>query len=75
MAENLEMRYDEIAQRLTDMTGCTLDDSKAEVDAAIERLFHYGAYADKYGGTVQVEIPEGTHCVCTVGVQEEIGGR
>jgi len=48
------MRHSEIAQRLTDMTGCSLDDSKAEVDATIERLFHYGAYADKYGGTVQV---------------------
>jgi len=37
------------------MTGCSLDDAKAEVDAAIERLFHYGAYADKYGGSVQVQ--------------------
>lgn len=54
MAENLEMRHSEIAQRLSDMTGCSLDESKAEVDATIERLFHYGAYADKYGGSVQV---------------------
>ncbi|KXJ06145.1 aldehyde dehydrogenase family 16 member A1 [Exaiptasia diaphana] len=69
MAENLEMRHNEIAQRLTDMTGCSLDESKAEVDATIERLFHYGAYADKYGGTVQ-ETP---FYGATVKIHEPVG--
>ncbi len=36
------------------MTGRSLDDCKEEVDASIRRLFHWGAYADKYGGQVQV---------------------
>ena len=29
-----------------------------EVDASIQRLFYWGAYADKYGGTVQVKTSE-----------------
>ena len=56
VAENLELRHNEFACRIADMTGRTLDDCKNEVDIAIRRLFHWGAYADKYGGTVQVSI-------------------
>jgi aldehyde dehydrogenase (NAD+) len=37
------------------MTGKSIEDAKSEVDLAIQRLFHWGAYADKYGGTVQVQ--------------------
>ena len=55
MAENLEIRREEIAGRLADMTGRSLEDSLREVDLSISRLFHWGAYADKFGGTVQVE--------------------
>jgi aldehyde dehydrogenase (NAD+) len=36
------------------MTGCDIEDALQEVDLSIERLFHWGAYADKYGGAVQV---------------------
>jgi len=54
MAENLEIRRDEIAARLADMTGRSLDDALREVDLSISRLFHWGAYCDKFGGTVQV---------------------
>lgn len=36
------------------MTGRDEDNCKKEVDLAIQRLFYWGAYADKYGGTVQV---------------------
>jgi aldehyde dehydrogenase (NAD+) len=39
------------------------------VDEAIQRLFHWGAYADKYGGTVQ----ETTLYGATVKVQEPVG--
>ena len=56
IAENLELRHDEIAQRIAAMTGRSLDDCKKEVDLSIQRLFHWGAYADKYGGVVQVSI-------------------
>ena len=54
MAENLELRHNEFSQRLCDMTGCSLEEAKEEVDTTIQRLFYWGAYADKYGGTVQV---------------------
>ena len=36
------------------MSGRSLDDCKTEVQLAIQRLFYWGAYADKYGGNVQV---------------------
>ena len=36
------------------MTGCEQVAAREEVELAIQRLFHWGAYADKYGGTVQV---------------------
>ena len=56
MAENLELRHDEFSQRLCDMTGCSLEEAKKEVETAIQRLFYWGAYADKFGGTVQVSL-------------------
>ena len=37
-----------------DFVGRSYDDCKHEVDLSIQRLFYWGAYADKYGGTVQV---------------------
>ena len=36
------------------MTGKSIEEAKKEVDLSIQRLFYWGAYADKYGGTVQV---------------------
>ncbi|ESO93323.1 hypothetical protein LOTGIDRAFT_216152 [Lottia gigantea] len=54
MAENLEVRRDEISKRISSMTGKDLEQSYKEVDDSIQRLFHWGAYCDKYGGTVQV---------------------
>lgn len=48
-----------------------MEEAKKEVDVTIQRLFYWGAYADKYGGTVQVssksdglhtqEITHGVH--------------
>ena len=49
-AENLSERADEFAETLQRMTGA--DDAAKEVEAAIDRLFTYGAWADKYDGTV-----------------------
>jgi hypothetical protein len=54
IAENLELRHDEVAARISAMTGREMADCKREVDLAVQRLFYWGAYADKYGGTVQV---------------------
>jgi aldehyde dehydrogenase (NAD+) len=52
LAENLSARGDEFALRIAAMTGLTSAKAKAEVDAAIARLFSYGAWADKYEGAV-----------------------
>ena len=54
LAENLELRREEFATRISALTGGSLEDSRREVDLSIERLFYWGAYADKYGGSVQV---------------------
>ncbi len=48
IAENLSARADEFTQRLNDLSGTS--GGRKEVDAAISRLFTYGAWADKYDG-------------------------
>ena len=53
IAENLDARNAEFARRVVQMTGRTQKSAQAEVDVAVERLFTYAAWADKYGGTVQ----------------------
>jgi aldehyde dehydrogenase (NAD+) len=53
IAENLAARREEMARRLDDMTGAGLEEGRAEVDLAVDRLFSYAAWADKYAGTVQ----------------------
>jgi len=54
LAENLEQRRQELSLLLQSMTGRSEETCLQEVDASISRLFHWAAYADKYGGTVQV---------------------
>ncbi|MET3442683.1 aldehyde dehydrogenase (NAD+) [Variovorax paradoxus] len=54
LAENLSARAGEFAARLTSLTGVAARAAEAEVDAAASRLFAYGAWADKYEGTVHV---------------------
>jgi len=53
IAENLSARQAEFAARLAAMTGCSEEEGVAEVEASIDRLFTYAAWADKYGGNVQ----------------------
>jgi aldehyde dehydrogenase (NAD+) len=50
IAENLSARAPEFAARIKDMTG---NPGTAEVDATIQRLFTYAAWADKYDGAVK----------------------
>jgi aldehyde dehydrogenase (NAD+) len=50
IAENLSARASEFAARLTDLTG---KPGAAEVEASIQRLFTYAAWADKYDGAVK----------------------
>jgi aldehyde dehydrogenase (NAD+) len=69
IAENLDARNAEFVQRLVEMTARTRKSAQTEVDAAVERLFTYAAWADKYGGTVQETTLRGI----TVAVNEPIG--
>jgi len=50
MAENLSLRRDEIAHRLAAAVGEA--PAAAEVNASIERIFSYAAWADKFDGAV-----------------------
>ncbi|WP_407147205.1 aldehyde dehydrogenase family protein [Bradyrhizobium sp. ORS 86] len=52
LAENLSARGDEFARRIADMTGVSGAKARAEVDASIARLFSYGAWADKFEGSI-----------------------
>jgi aldehyde dehydrogenase (NAD+) len=53
MGENLSARAGEFAQRIKDQTG---KPGEAEVEATINRLFTYAAWADKYDGAVK-QVP------------------
>jgi aldehyde dehydrogenase (NAD+) len=52
IAENLSARADEFSLRLRDLTACSQARAEAEVAASIDRLFSYGAWADKMDGRV-----------------------
>ncbi|MDQ0569941.1 aldehyde dehydrogenase (NAD+) [Variovorax paradoxus] len=54
LAENLAARADEFAARIASLTGVGAPAAQAEVEASVSRLFAYGAWADKYEGTVHV---------------------
>ena len=51
-AENLALRRAELADNLRRLTGRKPAKCRAEVDAAIARLFSYGGWADKYDGLI-----------------------
>ena len=46
-----------------------MEQALEEVDCSIRRLFHWGAYADKYGGGVQ----ETTLYGATIKINEPVG--
>jgi aldehyde dehydrogenase (NAD+) len=52
IAENLAVREQEFARRISEQTGRVIRDAQAEVQAAISRLFSYAAWTDKYEGVV-----------------------
>ena len=52
IAENLSIRTEEFVRRLSLMTGSTEKHANEEVQAAIDCIFRYAAYADKYDGNV-----------------------
>ena len=51
-AENLALRRKELVDSLRRLTGRKPAECRAEVDRAIERLFSYGGWADKYDGLI-----------------------
>jgi aldehyde dehydrogenase (NAD+) len=69
VAENLSVRSSEFARRLETATGCNADDALAEVEASIEALFRFAAWADKFDGYVH-SVP---HRDLTLAVPEPIG--
>jgi aldehyde dehydrogenase (NAD+) len=52
MAENLDDRRWDIANRLSFLTGLSIEQVAQEIDLSIESLFWWAAYADRYAGTV-----------------------
>ncbi|MBL1242472.1 MAG: aldehyde dehydrogenase family protein, partial [OCS116 cluster bacterium] len=52
IAENLDIRKAEFANRIASVTNCSAADAKAEVEQSVSRLFTYAAWADKYDGKV-----------------------
>jgi aldehyde dehydrogenase (NAD+) len=52
IAENLDARADEFADRLRMLKGVKRAKTRLEVDAAVARLFAWGAWADKHEGLI-----------------------
>ncbi len=52
LAENLDYRGSEFADRIRSMTGATGPAAKREVELCVERLFAFAGWADKYDGAV-----------------------
>jgi len=69
LGENLSARAAEFAGRIAGMTGQSKGKAAAEVEASIARLFAYGAWADKFEGTVHTPPLRGL----ALAVHEPIG--
>jgi aldehyde dehydrogenase (NAD+) len=67
IAENLAIRADEFAARIAAQTGAK--DAAREVQASIERLFYWAAWADKYDGLAHQPPMHGI----TVALNEPVG--
>ncbi|MTV37258.1 aldehyde dehydrogenase family protein [Duganella radicis] len=67
IAENLAARGEEFAARIAAMTGAK--NAEKEVQASIERLFYYAAWADKYDGLAHQPPMHGI----TVALNEPLG--
>jgi aldehyde dehydrogenase (NAD+) len=52
LAENLSVRASEFSDRIASLTGTAKDEAQREVQRAIERVFYYAAWTDKYDGHV-----------------------
>ena len=52
IGENLSVRSDEFTDRISALTGITKANAKNEVESAINKLFYYAAWADKFDGRI-----------------------
>ena len=69
IAENLAIRSEEFANRLVLMTNQSKTDAINEVEQAIERIYTYAAYADKYDGAAHSTVQRNV----TLAMPEAIG--
>lgn len=69
IAENLEMRRNEFANRISDLCGKSPEEALEEVDKSVQRLFYWASFADKYGGNVQETQIYGT----VIKIHEPVG--
>ena len=69
IAENLDIRKDEFASRIVQITNQSNADALKEVAASIERIYTYAALADKYDGKVHHTI----HRNVTLAMPESMG--
>jgi aldehyde dehydrogenase (NAD+) len=69
IAENLDFRKKEFAQRIQNMTGATEKIAMKEVELSIDRLYYYASQADKYDGRVH-RVPQRN---VTIAMPEPVG--
>jgi aldehyde dehydrogenase (NAD+) len=69
LAENLDARNMEFAQRLTSMRGVTPKQAREEVALTLQRIYFYAAIADKYDG----QVHHTTYRNVTLAMPEPIG--
>ena len=69
IAENMEARAQELANRIAMSTGVALESANQEVRLSIERIYYYAAMSDKYDGRVH-NTEAGT---ITIALPEKIG--
>ncbi|MDC3206540.1 aldehyde dehydrogenase family protein [Pelagibacteraceae bacterium] len=69
LAENLQDRKNTFSSLLSSLIGISQKDAEKEFDQSIERLFYYGATADKFEGSIHNPPIRGL----TLAVKEPIG--
>ncbi len=69
LAENLQNRKNTFSNLLSSLIGISQKDAEKEFDQSIERLFYYGAMADKFEGSIHNPPIRGL----TLAVKEPIG--
>jgi len=69
LAENLSLRADDFAARLTSLTGASAKAARTEVDVSIERIFEAAGMADKLDGAVHQPPAR----VVTLALNEPVG--